>query len=62
MTTCICHSVEPKDKNDLAHYGCPEEICPGCYDTKPHDDRHCSQCRCRTGLGFTPCPNCTKEA
>lgn len=27
-------------------YGCPEEICPGCYDHKGHDDYHCTANGC----------------
>lgn len=29
---------------NVEHYGCPEEICPGCYCPKRHDDRLCIPC------------------
>lgn len=41
---CICNSKDPEDQYDLAHYGCPEEICPECYDTKSHKSRYCREC------------------
>jgi len=44
MARCICNPQTEKDMQDLDHYGCPEEICPGCYMGKQHDDPFCVEC------------------
>lgn len=44
MGVCICNPITEKDRFDLEHYGCPEEICPGCYGGKEHDDPYCKEC------------------
>jgi predicted kinase len=41
---CICNPKTEEERNDLARYGCPEEICPACYSKKHHDDPYCQEC------------------
>lgn len=41
---CICNPQTEEDRQNLEHYGCPEEICPGCYADKRHDDPYCQAC------------------
>lgn len=44
MANCICFSEDPLDIIDRERYGCPDEICPGCFCDKPHDDWLCRDC------------------
>lgn len=44
MSGCICNPQTEKERLDLESYGCPEEICPCCYNGKEHDDPYCPEC------------------